>query len=128
MMRQYFLANPRSFRLQVSLTLKYLLSILLPQLHLVLVQSLTSTPDLDRVVGRAFLGRASPNEFVQAMSAFASLPEKLLSAEKAADSGHAALLQSSLLSSCSPQVRAPDRLLFPSLPPCQSQFHLVCKD
>jgi hypothetical protein len=69
-----------------------------------IVQALTSTPDLDRAVGRAFLCRASPVEFFHAISAFASLPEKLIKEEDTMEGGHAALLQSSLQKACSSQV------------------------
>jgi hypothetical protein len=42
------------------------------------LQVLSRCPDIDRAMGRAFLGRTSPSEFARVMHACASLPAGLL--------------------------------------------------
>lgn len=52
------------------------------------MQVLGKCPDVDRAVGRMFLGRSSPSEFVQAMKCLSALPTGLLGSQDGIESSY----------------------------------------
>jgi DNA mismatch repair ATPase MutS len=79
-----------------------------------LLQVLAKCPDVDRAVGRMFLGRCCPSEFISTMRYLAALPTKLLGRQGGVESAHslnemlpdaAILLQTFLQSACDADVR-----------------------
>jgi hypothetical protein len=78
------------------------------------MQVLAKCPEVDKAVGRMFLGRSSPSEFAQAMRCLSALPEGLLGIQDGLANtsdlhdvmpGASIQLQSILQLACSSEVR-----------------------